>query len=144
MPIDPRYDNPATMKEKREALEQDRTATTYFQRAQNERGQELGRFSHLVKDLAITGLSQPHGGQPPDSYYGINSRLPDEPSLGLDLNWVGDMTTLSGEPRVEGPPATLGSEALPSSEVPTGRGGPSSTPINVSTPKSETEGKLRR
>jgi hypothetical protein len=116
MAIDARYGNPATMQEKKQTLEQDRTATTYFQRAQNERGQELGRFSHLVKDLAITGLSQPHGGQPPDGYYGINSRLPDEPPLGYSIDQmepIGGPPETAGLPRTEGPSAAAISHVLP-------------------------------
>jgi hypothetical protein len=37
---------------------------------------------------------------PDDGPWGVNSRLPDEPPLGVDINHVCDMTTVSGKPRV--------------------------------------------
>jgi hypothetical protein len=56
----------------------------------------------------------PHQGfRDPDSPWGANSRLPDELPTGYDLNAVPDMTTVSGERRLE----PLPPEALPKPET---------------------------
>ena len=130
------------MRTKREVLEQDRTATTYFERQKAEAGRELGRWSHLA-DQVVTGSGVPvyprQSGTPwSDSYI-----LPDEPPNGVDLEAVPDMETVDGLPRqLEGSPQPSESlEALPSSEPPIERGDPSlsSAPKRAYALNSETE-----
>jgi hypothetical protein len=109
MPIDARYDNPATMKEKRETLAQDRTATTYLDQARSSVGAEMGgRFSHLSKDQQIVGDRNIHlPGQRPEGHWGGGFREGDEMPLGVDVNALPDMTTVDGSPRAEPIPEEL-------------------------------------
>ena len=74
------YQNDASQKERREALKAD----CYFNRAQTEVGQELGRFSHLTKTTVVGGVT-PVPRQPPNSPF-AGDPTGVEPPLGYDIN----------------------------------------------------------
>ena len=75
--------------------------STYMSQSIARIGEELGgRFRHLAKEQIVTG-SVPFvhvPGQPATSHWGDGTRLPDELPLGVDINAVGDVTTLDGKP----------------------------------------------
>jgi hypothetical protein len=95
------FHNDTSQAERRAVLQQDR-AGTYFEHARS--NAELGgRFSPMAKETVVTG-SAPFvhlSGQPATSPWGSSARLPDEPALGVDINAVGDVTTLDGKPRAK-------------------------------------------
>ena len=79
--------------------------STYMSQSIARIGEELGgRFRHLAKEQIVTG-SVPFvhvPGQPATSHWGDDgTRLPTEPPLGIDVNAVGDVTTLDGKPRAK-------------------------------------------
>jgi len=78
--------------------------STYMSQSIARIGEELGgRFRHLAKEQIVTG-SVPFvhvPGQPATSHWGDGTRLPDEPPLGIDVNAVGDVTTLDGKLRAK-------------------------------------------
>jgi hypothetical protein len=117
MTIDPTYNNPATMREKAEALRNDKEQhSTYHSQAVATQGQELGgRFSHLVRGQQHVVGTAPiaYPAQPPGSPWGNSYILPDEPALGVDLEAVPDMLTVDGSPRAE----PLPPEELPKPET---------------------------
>jgi len=92
MPIDPTYNQTATMREKKEMLSHDKIASTYHSRAQSELGLELGRFSHLAKEQVVTGStgvpqyprqvgtpwSEPDPNQEPPLGYSVSELPPPE------------------------------------------------------------------
>jgi hypothetical protein len=73
------YHNEASQAERRQALKAD----CYFNRAQSEVGQELGRFSHLTK-ASVTPVTQ-YPQQPPNSPF-RQDPAGAEPPLGIDVN----------------------------------------------------------
>jgi hypothetical protein len=73
------YHNDASQAERKEALKAD----CYFNRAQSEVGQELGRFSHLTKASVKPVPQYPQ--QPPNSPF-RQDPTGAEPPLGFDVN----------------------------------------------------------
>jgi hypothetical protein len=85
MTIDPTYNNPATMREKAEALRNDRAQhTTYHQRARDSLGAEMGRWSHLSKEQQLVGTApSPY---PRQSGYWAEADNAVEPPLGYRID----------------------------------------------------------
>jgi hypothetical protein len=107
MTTDRPFHSDASMGEKAEGLRNDQAQySTYHQQAASTVGQELGgRFSHLARgQQQIVGTAPiAYPAQPPGSPWGNSYILPDEPPTGVDLNWVGDMTTVDGAPPSSAP-----------------------------------------
>jgi hypothetical protein len=78
------FQNNSSQAERREVLKNDRQAQTYFERAQETIGEEMGgRFKHLGS-ASVTGVPQ-YPQQPPNSVWS-GDVVPPEPPLGFDIN----------------------------------------------------------
>jgi hypothetical protein len=87
MSTDQPFRNDADMKTKLEVLRNDKS--TFFDRARAEAGQELGRYSHLGKEQAVTG-SRPVQQWPtiPSGPWSEPDPSGQEPPLNVDISKV--------------------------------------------------------
>jgi hypothetical protein len=85
------YHNEATQAERREMLKGD----TYHSRAQNELGQELGRWAHLSKGQRVTGTAPSVWPTMPANNPWASNVVPDEPPTGQRID---EMEPIGGPP----------------------------------------------